>query len=409
MKSSRLLTKVLFAAVMSAATVTSFAQEDAYQRGQAAVNKGDAFAARDAFCAIDKSYKDAAVQCTTYTNEANKALNRYKINYIEGVQLMNDGKFDQAEFKLKNVKAGEYQAQAQAKLQELAQKRTQKAQADAAAQQASNADAAAKQKLDQGVTAFNSGDFNTARGLLQQAGSGGQTYLSRIAQYEAKMAEGQRYVNEKNYSAALAAYGVAAGIASNGPGDPNGQLGRVQQMMASTSTPSNPPPTQAKAAVRDEVKKVDVGATIAAAQKALNKKEYGRARLLAGQVLAMERGNKEAKDILDALPEEQASSASVNEEDPLLAAAIQQFYQANYSDAADSLKFYIFQKGKKQGLARFYLGATLATQYYLSGESDNQLLQDARKKFKEAKGVQGFNPPEKFISPKIMRVYQAAG
>jgi hypothetical protein len=152
-----------------------------------------------------------------------------------------------------------------------------------------------------------------------------------------------------------------------------------------------------------------VGATLAAAQKAFNKKEYGRARTLAGQVLAQDRGNAEAKQILADLPEEQVTASSASEEDPLLAAAIQQYYQANYTDAADSLKFYIFQKGRKQGLARFYLGATLATQYYLGGEQDNQLLQDAKKKFKEAKDVQGFNPPEKYVSPKIMKLFQAAG
>lgn len=414
MRSSKLRISLSVAGLVMLSSL-AFAQADQYQKALAAAGRDDAAGARDLFCKIsDPSFAPpgqptAGDQCATFTKEAEKAVNRSKLNYYQGVQLMDAGKFDEAEFKLKNVKVGEWVALAQAKLQELPAKRQQKAQADAAAQQASANESSQKQKLDQGVQAFNSGDFNSAKSLLAQAGPSGQNYLSRISQYESKMAEGQRLLGEKNYAGAIAAFGVAAGISSNGPGDPNGQMGRAQQLMAASG--STAPATPVKTAVKDEVKKVDVSATLAAAQKALNKKEYGRARILAGQVLATERGNAEAKQILADLPEEAASASSVSEEDPLLAAAIQQFYQANYSDAADSLKFYIFQKGKKQGLARFYLGATLATQYYLNGEqsSDSDKLQDAKKKFKEAKGVQGFNPPAKFVSPKIMRLYESAG
>lgn len=405
MKSSRHLTNLALATVVVMMPAYAFADknDDLYARGQAAMAKGDPIAAKDAFCAIDPSYKDAKSLCDTNTSEATAKINLHNKRYLDALQAIQDGKLDEAEKLLQQVKLGPRVANVPTQLQRIADLRQKKAQADAAA----NAAAANSARVDQGVQAFNRGDFGTAKANLPP----GHELLGRIAQYESKMAEGQRAAASRDYANALVAYGQAAAIAGNGPGDPNGQIRSVQAAMSSASAGSNPPPTQnTRAAVKDEVKKVDVSATLAAAQKAFSKKEYGRARILAGQVLATDRGNAEAKQILADLPEEAVSASSVSEEDPLLAAAIQQFYQANYSDAADSLKFYIFQKGKKQGLARFYLGATLATQYYLNGEQnqDADKLQDAKKKFKEAKAVQGFNPPAKFVSPKIMRLYESA-
>src|SRR3954468_21919653 len=101
MRSSRHLTRAFFAAVLTLTPVIATAQADQYAKGVTAANKGDALGAKDAFCAIaDKTYKpsadqqDAGTQCVTFTSEAAKALNRSKLNYVEGVQLMNDGKFD---------------------------------------------------------------------------------------------------------------------------------------------------------------------------------------------------------------------------------------------------------------------------------------------------------------------------
>jgi hypothetical protein len=401
MKSSRRLTSLLLGAALLA-PVAAFADknDDLYNKGQAANNRGDAMAAQDAFCAIDPSYKDAGSMCAQAKQAAQTQINLHNKRFLDATQALQEGRLDDAEKLFRSVKYGPRVDLAQRKLQEIADLKAKKQQAD----QAASAAAASSAKVEQGVQAFNRGDFASAKANLPP----GHELLSKISQYESKMAEGNRAMGAKDYAAAYAAFADARTIAPNGPGDPSGAAGRAQQSMSASSAPANnPAPT--KAAVRDEVKKVDVGATLAAAQKAFNKKEYGRARILAGQVLAQDRGNAEAKQILNDLPEEQVTASSASEEDPLLAAAIQQYYQANYSDAADSLKFYIFQKGRKQGLARFYLGATLATQYYLGGEQDNQLLQDAKKKFKEAKGVEGFNPPEKYVSPKIMKLFQAVG
>jgi hypothetical protein len=92
---------------------------DYYSRGLAAVNRGDVAGARDAFCTVAPSYRDAAQQCTLYRSEASKTLRRYNQNFLEGVQLMQEGKLGQAEFKFRNVKAGDRVESAQRMLREI--------------------------------------------------------------------------------------------------------------------------------------------------------------------------------------------------------------------------------------------------------------------------------------------------
>jgi hypothetical protein len=60
-------------------------------------------------------------------------------------------------------------------------------------------------------------------------------------------------------------------------------------------------------------------------------------------------------------------------------------------------------------LSQFFLGASLLSRYYLGGErsDDRRLLDEAKNAFKRAKSAPGFNPPaEKYVSPKILKVYQ---
>jgi len=87
------------------------------------------------------------------------------------------------------------------------------------------------------------------------------------------------------------------------------------------------------------------------------------------------------------------------------------FYSGQYATAEQLLNTYIFntQKGKgKLGLANFYLGVSMLTRYYLAGANDPSLRNEALSKFKAAKAVDGFVPPEKFVSPKIMKAFQEA-
>ncbi len=122
MRSSNPATRSLLlatAALLLAPAAWADRNGDNYSRGRAAVNRGDATGARDAFCAVSPSYRDAAQQCTLYRSEAAKILRRYNQNFLEGVELMENGKLDQAESKFRSVKSGDRVESAQRKLQEI--------------------------------------------------------------------------------------------------------------------------------------------------------------------------------------------------------------------------------------------------------------------------------------------------
>lgn len=386
--------------------------DDLYAKGLAAVNKGDAIAARDAFCSIEATYKDAASQCTLYKAEATKTLNRFNQNFLEGVALMQDGKLDQAEFKFRNVKAGDRVNDAQRKIAEITKLRQDKAAADTAAKAAGDADAQMKTRLDQGVQAFNTGDFAGAKSALQGISGryqgDAQGYLYKISSYDAKMEAAARLTGEKNYPAAISAYAEAAAIASNGPGDPHGKSRDVQGLMAGASTGAAPASTATAktnaAAVKDVVKEIDISAYLAQAKKFAARGEYAKARRYYNEVIAKDYRNQDARDGLDALPKEE-TQANAGEDDPALAAAINEFYKGNFEDAEARLQVYIATNGHKLGLCNFYMGASQLTRYYLNGASDQNLLSQARKRFSNAKTVNGFVAPEKFVSPKIMKVF----
>jgi hypothetical protein len=378
-------------------------KDDLYKAAEAAYNAGKAVEANDGYCkaaALDASYKDAAAKCASTKQDAQTVINQHNKRYLDGLQAIQDGRLDEAEKQLQAVKYGPRVASVPAQLQRIADLKQKKAQADAAA----NAAAASNARTEQGVQAFNRGDFNTAKSLLPA----GHELLGQISQYENKMAEGQRAVANKDYAAALVAFGQAAAISANGPNNPNEQIRNVQQMMsASAATPAQ---QNTKAAVKDEVKKIDEASYIAQAQKLIAKKDYKRARRFLNDVIAQNFRNTEAADLLKTLPEEERTGTGPSEEDPILAAAINDFYSGNYTDAEARLQNYVVQsKPAKPGLSQFYLGVIQATQYYLGGEKDPKLLQEAKRRFKEAKGIDGFVAPDKYISPKIMRVFQSVG
>src|SRR6266852_6075594 len=103
MKSYKAQTSALVLMAVIAASPFAFAdkKDDLYAKGTAAESSGDVFAAKAAFCQVaseDAGFKEAKSKCDTYTLEATKTLNRYNANYLEGVQLLQDGKYAEAQF-----------------------------------------------------------------------------------------------------------------------------------------------------------------------------------------------------------------------------------------------------------------------------------------------------------------------
>jgi tetratricopeptide (TPR) repeat protein len=270
-----------------------------------------------------------------------------------------------------------------------------------------------KGKLDQGIEAYNRGDFGSAKGSL--GGISGkyqgdaQGYLTKIRNYEAKMAEGAADLANKNFSGAAAAFADAVRLNPSGPGDPLGQVTKANSAAATASAPAptvvnNTPPVKPK-----EVPKIDVARYVADGQKALAKGDFKKARRFFQEVLGQDSHNQEATDGMAELKSKDTAQAVATDEDPLLAKLILGFYEGNYNDVESLLNNYIYSgQGKKVGLANFYAGASMLTRYYLAGATDENLKREAKKKFTNAKGVAGFKVPDKLISPKILREFESA-
>src|SRR5690349_3338086 len=146
MKSSRRLTSLLLGAALLA-PVAAFADknDDLYNKGQAANNRGDAMAAQDAFCAIDPSYKDAGSMCAQAKQAAQTQINLHNKRFLDATQALQEGRLDDAEKLFRSVKYGPRVDLAQRKLQEIADLKAKKQQAD----QAASAAAASSAKVEQ--------------------------------------------------------------------------------------------------------------------------------------------------------------------------------------------------------------------------------------------------------------------
>lgn len=176
-----------------------------------------------------------------------------------------------------------------------------------------------------------------------------------------------------------------------------------------------------EAAVKQVAPEVDVAKTLAEARAAKQKGNVALAKGKYMKVLAADKTNKEALDALDELskqaaatpatptPEPQTTPGVISEADTLLAKGITEFYTGQFDDAYSDLRDYLKFKGEKVGLANFYMGALKATQYHLSGATDPKLQEAATNAFRVAKKTPKFKPPEKYISPKILEMYNNSG
>ena len=224
------------------------------------------------------------------------------------------------------------------------------------------------------------------------------------------MQQGDSAAAGKNYQAAISAYQNAANIKGDGPGDPNGKLSSVR-MMASANVPQpqqpqqiQPPPRPVVSAVVAPTKKVDIQALLRKAQTAQRKRDYGSARGAYLAVLSEDSSNEQAHAGLDALPKDTVATGT--EADVLLAKGIAEYYGGDFAKAEVHIGDYISNQGGKSALAYFYLATSKLTRYFLGGDSEKKLLAEAKEDFKKAKSSSNFKPPEKMVSPKILKIFE---
>lgn len=409
-------------------------KDDDYNKAKAAADAGQYDQAVKLYCAVakeDPNYKDAKLNCDIMTKELLKEEGRNEFRYTAGVKAFDSGDYDAAEQNFRNVRSGQYLADAQNYLNV----KIPQARKDAALrqqQQQQNNDAAMSAKFDQAVQAYNSNNFSSARSLFGQITgkhqSDAQGYLSKMQQYDQDMQDGDSRASSKSYKSAIDSYNQALSIKSDGPGNPQGKISQMRSSMAAENSANNPPPpvnnnnnngannppplvnnnhNRVVGAIMEQSRpKMDVEKLLREAEAAKNSGDIGTAKGKYMAILAENPSNARAKNGLDSLPKDSNVVASADA-DRMLVNGISEFYNGAYEDAEVHIKDYIELNGGKAALAYFYRAASKLTRYYLGGErpDDKRLLTDAQADFRAAKKTPGFKPPEKMVSPKILKVF----
>jgi hypothetical protein len=390
-------------------------RDDLYNQAVKAGSAGQVEEAARLFCDVaklDAGYKDARQMCTLMTEEAGRERKRNDDRFNEGVAAFNEGRWDDAEQKFRNVRGGNRVDEARQYLSRIPAAKAEKSNTET-----ENA------KFEQAIQAYQRNDFAAAKSALAQVSGRrareAQTLLANIAKYEQAMSAGDTAA-AANPRQAIASYSDAADIKGDGPGDPRGKIARLQSQLAAASSaapaaaPAGPaasnPPT-AVAAVKESRPSLDVSKLMREAQAAENRGQTGLASGKYLAVLAADPGNAAARHALTALSTQtRGRQAAGSEADVMLAKAIREFYIGSYEEAEVHIKDYLAANGSKVGLSNFYLAAIRLTRFYLSGQTgDRRLLTQANEAFMAAKITAGFRPPdEKVISPKILKAYNDA-
>ena len=364
--------------------------------------------AADYICEAAKSDPSLQGTCTSNRQQVEVQLQKFEQKYNDGVKAVQEGRFDDAKTAFRTIYFGDYHDRAQDMLGKIPALEQQARSNQQATENAQRQDADDAKHMADGLNAFENGDFNGAKAafshVLASRKGEAQGWLNKISQYEQAMNEGQQAEAQRNYEAARQKYAVAASIKGNGPGGPSGKVSAMDNLLRQSQQANNrqnTPPRQ----VEPPKPRVDVAKLLRDAKRFSVGGDTRAARKDYLEVLQAEPGNTEALAGMEDLTKKAGSS----DVDTMLADGIRAFYNGAYSDAEESLKFYLLSKGNKVGLAKFYRGATKLTRFYLDPRGDNALYDDAVQEFKDAKRVSGFAPPDaKYISPKILKVYEQA-
>jgi len=93
----------------------------------------------------------------------------------------------------------------------------------------------------------------------------------------------------------------------------------------------------------------------------------------------------------------------------LLRAGLTAYFHGDLPEAESNLTSYINLNGERDALAYFFRGATRASVYYLSGETDASAKSNALEDFRTLKQRhRDFQLPEKYVSPRVISLFKGA-
>lgn len=245
---------------------------------------------------------------------------------------------------------------------------------------------------------FATADQNAAQVKSPELLSLAQNMRNNIKNYTIEMQLGDDLFGRKDYPGAAQQYQAAARIKADGPGNPQDKLLKAQQAIAKPKPGPGPGPNppEPEPAWKTDLKN---------AQEAAAKGDCAAARPLYTRVLQAMPNQPEAISVQNLCQGGEGLEKA-------LAAAVQDYYDANFTQASDAINIYLNIGGKRKGAAYFYLGAAKISQAFLSDPKDkkeyDKLQQSALEAFRQAKQA-NFKPVEKFVSPKILAVWTQAG
>jgi len=283
------------------------------------------------------------------------------------------------------------------------------------------------QALQAAQAAYENGDFaaaTTNANLVKASNLQpiAQQILTNIRVYNDTMQQGDAAMQSKDYAAAQQKYTFALKIKSNGPGNPADKLKQISSLLA-TPEKSDSPVTADVSSSRPRANKSKLVAQAPPDNSAKIKSSLGEAQddekkgNLQAALTAYEMVLSLDPQQSDAVAGKQRVSDAIGKDpqalEETLANGIHNYYQSHLIEARDALSLYLAEGGtRSKGAAYFYLGATFMAQAFLSDPQNkarrDDLQRSAVQEFQLAK-QEHFKPIEKYVSPKILAVWNQSG
>jgi hypothetical protein len=396
--------------ICAPATLLADQQADEYYKQyQAAYAKNDLQSAVDLLC------KAAKLDPQSYGKKCDDAQQYYnsRVEKFEGLFITGKSKFDNKDYvgaisDLTKIYFGPRRDDAQKLI----------GQANDAINHPQPADNSA-QSLKAAQMAYDNGDFATAAtsvdlvkapDLQVQA----QAIRNNIKNYTDDMQQAEAFTASRNYPAAQQKYSAALSIKSNGPGNPSGKLQELANLVNSAKQQNASTVAGNKqGAPPDNSARIKAG--LADAHDNAAKENWQGALVAYNLVLALD---PKQPDALAGKAQAQDAMKAALAKDPkaledTLVGGIRSYYESHFIEARDAISLYLTAGGtRSKGAAYFYLGATMLSQAFVSDpknkDDHDRLEQNALQQFQQAK-QERFKPAEKYVSPKILAVWNQSG
>ena len=273
-----------------------------------------------------------------------------------------------------------------------------------------SADAAGAAALNLALAAYQQGDFNTAVSQASQVHSPNlqskaQQLLTNIKVYQDTMSAGDALANKGDYKGAEEKYTFAVKINANGPGNPADKLRQTDALLQKQTVAQQPVQEPAAKPAQPKVNYAAmVKSDLAQASADEARGDLKGALQAFDSALALDGRQAEARAGRQRVLSELQKNKKELEQS--LADGVLSYYASDFAHANEALSLYLSGSDmRSQGVAHFYLAASLLSQAILAdSRSEGQasdLRQKAQQQFQLARQAR-YNPVETLISPKIL-------